>query len=48
MESKDRLRWILDLVEDSLDQPELTGDGLAAQAYLSRASISTAWPPRAR
>jgi AraC family transcriptional regulator len=36
MESKDRLRWILDLVEASLDEPELTGDGLAAQAYLSR------------
>jgi AraC family transcriptional regulator len=36
MESKDRLRWILDLVEASLGEPELTGDGLAAQAYLSR------------
>jgi len=36
MDSGDRLRWILDLVEDSLDKPQLTGDGLAAQAYLSR------------
>jgi AraC family transcriptional regulator len=36
METKDRLRWILGLVEDSLDKPQLTGDGLAAQAYLSR------------
>jgi len=36
MDSRDRLRWILDLVEDSLDKPQLTGDGLAAQAYLSR------------
>lgn len=36
MKSKDRLRWILDLVEASLGEPELTGDGLAAQAYLSR------------
>jgi AraC family transcriptional regulator len=36
MESADRLRWIIDLVEASLDQPELTGDDLAARAYLSR------------
>ena len=36
MESADRLRWILDVVEASLDQPELTGDDLAARAYLSR------------
>jgi AraC family transcriptional regulator len=36
MSTADRLRWILDLVEESLDQPELTGDGLAARAYLSR------------
>jgi len=36
MGTADRLRWILDLVEESLDQPELTGDGLAARAYLSR------------
>src|SRR5215467_9757996 len=36
MESADRLRWILDLVEASLDQRELTGDDLAARAYLSR------------
>jgi AraC family transcriptional regulator len=36
MERADRLRWILDLVEASLDQPELTGDDLAARAYLSR------------
>ena len=32
----DRLRWILDLVEESLDQPQLTGDDLAARAFLSR------------
>ena len=32
----DRLRGILDLVEDSLDEPELTGEDLAARAYLSR------------
>ena len=32
----DRLRWILDLVEESLDQPGLTGDDLAARAFLSR------------
>jgi len=36
MARADRLRWILDLVEESLDQPELTGDGLAARAFLSR------------
>lgn len=32
----DRLRKILDLVEDSLDEPDTTGDDLAARAYLSR------------
>jgi AraC family transcriptional regulator len=32
----DRLRGILDLVEDSLDEPDLTGDDLAGRAYLSR------------
>lgn len=32
----DRLRGILDLVEDSLDEPELTGEDLAGRAYLSR------------
>ena len=36
MNRTDRLRWILDLVEESLDQPQLTGDDLAARAYLSR------------
>jgi AraC family transcriptional regulator len=36
MNRADRLRWILDLVEESLDQPQLTGDDLAAQAFLSR------------
>lgn len=36
MHSPDRLRGILDLVEDSLDEPDLTGDDLAARAYLSR------------
>jgi AraC-like DNA-binding protein len=32
----DRLRSILDLVEDSLDEPDLAGDELARRAYLSR------------
>lgn len=32
----DRLRKILDLVEASLDDPDTTGDDLAARAYLSR------------
>ncbi|UYM03580.1 helix-turn-helix domain-containing protein [Solicola gregarius] len=36
MPTTDRLRGILDLVESSLDEPELTGDDLAARAYLSR------------
>jgi AraC family transcriptional regulator len=36
MRRADRLRWILDLVEESLDQPQLTGDDLAARAFLSR------------
>jgi AraC-like DNA-binding protein len=32
----DRLRGILDLVEESLDEPDLAGDELARRAYLSR------------
>ncbi len=32
----DRLRGILDLVEASLDEPDLTGDDLAGRAFLSR------------
>lgn len=36
MHSPDRLRGILDLVEDSLDEPDLTGTDLASRAYLSR------------
>lgn len=32
----DRLRGILDLVEDSLDEPDLDGEELAARAFLSR------------
>jgi AraC-like DNA-binding protein len=32
----DRLRGILDLVEESLDEPDLGGDELARRAYLSR------------
>lgn len=32
----DRLRGILELVEDSLEEPELSGDDLAGRAYLSR------------
>lgn len=36
MNRTDRLGWILDLVEESLDQPQLTGDDLAARAFLSR------------
>lgn len=36
MLSADRLRGMLDLVEQSLDEPELTGDDLAGRAYLSR------------
>ncbi len=36
MTTDDRLRGILDLVEDSLDEPELTGEDLAGRAYLSR------------
>lgn len=36
MSSTDRLRGILDLVECSLDEPDLTGADLAARAYLSR------------
>jgi AraC-like DNA-binding protein len=32
----DRLRGILDLVESSLDEPDLPGDELARRAYLSR------------
>ena len=34
--SSDRLRGILDLVEQSLDEPDLTGEALASRAYLSR------------
>lgn len=36
MRSTDQLRRILDLVQDTLDEPELSGEGLAARAYLSR------------
>jgi len=36
MDNPDRLRGILDLVEDSLDEPDLSGVDLAARAYLSR------------
>jgi hypothetical protein len=36
MDNADRLRWILGLVEESLVQPGLRGDDLAARAYLSR------------
>jgi len=36
MHSPDRLRGILDLVEDSLDEPDLTGIDLASRAFLSR------------
>ncbi len=36
MTSVDRLRRILDLVQDSLDEPGLTGEDLAARVYLSR------------
>lgn len=36
MRSPDRLRGILDLVEESLDEPDLTGVDLASRAYLSR------------
>jgi AraC-like DNA-binding protein len=36
MVSADRLRRILDLVDDSLGEPGLTGDDLAGRAYLSR------------
>lgn len=32
----DRLRELLDLVEDSIEEPALTGDELAGRAYLSR------------
>ncbi len=32
----DRLRAILDLVEDSLDEPETSGEDLARRAFLSR------------
>ena len=34
--STDRLRSILDLVQDSLDEPSLTGEDLAQRAHLSR------------
>ncbi len=36
MQTDDRLRGILALVEESLDEPELSGDDLAGRAYLSR------------
>ena len=36
MISDDRLRWVLDVVQDNLDQPDLTGEDLAGRAYLSR------------
>jgi AraC-like DNA-binding protein len=36
MTTADRLRGILDLVESSLAEPHLTGEELAARAYLSR------------
>jgi AraC-like DNA-binding protein len=36
MVEADRLRRILDVVQDGLDDPELTGADLAARAYLSR------------
>lgn len=36
MDNADRLRWILGLVEESLAQPGLRGEDLAARAYLSR------------
>ena len=32
----DRLREILDLLDASLDEPQLAGDELAGRAYLSR------------
>ena len=34
--SADRLTWLLDLVEDSLDEADLDGKDLAARAFLSR------------
>ncbi len=36
MTTADQLRSILELVEESLDEPETTGEDLAARAYLSR------------
>ncbi len=36
MNGTDRLRQILELVEESLDEPELSGEELAGRAYLSR------------
>lgn len=51
MTSEDRLRGIIGLIERSLDEPELTGDELAEQAFLSRFHfdrlVSAAWgePP---
>jgi transcriptional regulator GlxA family with amidase domain len=32
----DQLREILDVVQESLERPDMTGDELAARAYLSR------------
>src|SRR3954447_576694 len=36
MGATDRLGWILDLVEQSLEHPDMSGDELASRAYLSR------------
>lgn len=36
VQTDDRLRGILALVEESLDEPALSGDDLAGRAYLSR------------
>jgi len=36
MADGNRLRAILELVEESLDEPDLDGAGLAGRAYLSR------------
>jgi AraC family transcriptional regulator len=36
MITSDRLNWLLDTIERSLDEPELTGADVAGRAYLSR------------
>jgi len=36
MITSDRLSWLLDTIERSLDEPELTGADVAGRAYLSR------------